>query len=226
MNKRSKFLPAGLLLASLALFSSEALLGETWAYVDPQAPSQPWPGNLGLDFTVNAPIVVTALGAFNGAGDGVVNGGPIQVQIFDQTTGNPVTPLATFTHGAGPNAGAYDLVPGGYDITQSIADTVLGPGNYTVVAIGFSSQDENGNVNISGPGPTENDGSGLITFTGARYDGNTSIDEPVSCVGCVVTNQFDAGTFEFEATPEPGTVGLVALGSLAMLVRLRSRRRA
>lgn len=208
-------------ITSLLILSGERASAETWAYTDPNSPDQAWTGNLGLDFTVNQAIVVTGLGVFNPNGSQVVNAGPISVAIYD-SNGNQVTPIAQFTN----TGGLYALNPGGFDITQSIIATVLGPGNYSVVAVGFSAADPNGNVNLGSLGPATDDGGGLLTFTGVgRYDSNLSLDYPATCVGCVVPTQFDAGTFEFTATPEPGTFGMFGLGSaLAFAIVRRGRK--
>lgn len=208
-------------LTSFLLLSGKSASAEVLAYSDPNSPDQTWPGNLALDFTVNQAIDVSALGAF--APSGTVNGGPIIVGLYDADT-NTLIASATFTHSASP----YPLFPSSSDIVQSIADVILNPGHYAVDAVGFGSQDQNGNVNSGSPGPTENSAGGLLTFTGAAYDGNHTLDLPTTCGQCVVTNQFDAGTFEFAAvvaTPEPGTFGLFGFGSAIGFAILRRGRK-
>ena len=172
------------------------------AYTDPGSQgTQSWYGNLGLNFTLNSSISVTALGVFNALGDGDITG-PIQVVIYNTTTSTQVTPVVTFT-------GHY--APVGFDVFQAITAVLLGPGNYQVDAVGFGSPDQNGNLNTgSSSGPTLDSGGGRITFTGASWDISTSLDQPTTCVGCQATpqqySQFDAGTFLFTAVPEPGVI--------------------
>jgi hypothetical protein len=200
--------------AAVAILASHAR-AEVWAYTDPSQGSQNWPGNLGLDFTVNTPIYVDSLGVYNQAGSGLVAGGPISVAIYD-SSGDQIT-SAVFSNGS-----TYALSPGGYDLTQGIPGVVLGPGNYSVVAVGFSSSDLNGNTNLSDPGPALNTDNGAITFTGARYDGNTTLDYPAADPSLAST-QFEAGTFGYDVTPEPETCLLFA-GALAMIGVKRLKR--
>ena len=191
---------------------------EVWAYTDPaNQGTQNWGGNLGLDFTVNQAVVVSALGIFNASGLSTINGGPIDVAIYD-TTGTLMSPIVQFD-----NTGTYALAPGGFDLLQTILPFVLGPGNYSVVAVGFGSPDPNGNLNTgSGSGPALNNGGGLLTFTGYRWDGSSVLALPTANTG-LVPNQFDAGTLQFADAPEPGTFALFGLG-LAFAFWSRQRR--
>lgn len=202
---------------SLVLFGVFAgilpIYGSTIAYINPaSAGAQNWAGNLALDFTVNSPITVTALGVFNALGDGTITG-LIQVAIFNTDTNTQVTPTVSF-HGNYTPAGS------GFDVFQSIAPIVLGPGHYLVDAVGFGPTDQNGNYILTAIGPALDTGGGLLSFTGAEYDSNTSLDAPSSCAGCQSSpspqnQQFDAGTFQFDAVggvPEPGSISLTVFG--------------
>ena len=88
--------------------------------------NQPGPGSqqgylLGMDFTVNSPVSVTQLGAFDSGGDGF--SGTIQVGIFD-VNGDPLTALVstTLTGTAQPLVGASRF--------RTITPYLLGPGTY------------------------------------------------------------------------------------------------
>src|SRR5947199_6669166 len=85
---------AGLLLLSASISQAQVI-----AYDAPSQPgNQAWPGNLGLDFDVNAghSIIVTSLGAFDNLGNGFT-GGTVNVAIFNRVTGLQVGPSQTFT---------------------------------------------------------------------------------------------------------------------------------
>jgi hypothetical protein len=119
----------------------------------------------------------------------------------------------------------------GFDVCQAIAPVVLGPGTYEVDAVGFNTFDLNGNLNTGSTSGPLLDGSGLLTFTGAAYDGNPALDGPTTCPGCVGAPapqnvQFDAGTFEFTAAavPEPGTLALMGLGLAGLAAGRRLRK--
>lgn len=168
---------------SLGLILVSALNAQTIAYDAPLQPgNQGWYGNLGLDFDVNRPIVVRSLGVFDSNGDGFV--GTAHVAIFNRSSQTAVTPTATFTGTAGTliNSDRFQTL---------ISPVVLLPGSYTVVAVGFSASDPNGNSgcvsNFAGTclgnnpfsPSTENGGGGSISFVGiGRYDYSGSLDYP------------------------------------------------
>jgi hypothetical protein len=192
------------------------------AYTDPanQGISYDYVGNIALQFNVNSPISVTALGVFNAFGDGVING-TVQVVIYNTISNIAVTPVATF-HGSYISAGL------GYDVFQSINPVILGVGSYEVDEVGlsglFGNLDYNGNQTHGSSGPVLNNGGGLLTFNGAIYSNLTTLGEPQknggSCSGCnplpSQSSQFDAGTFQYQgassAVPEPSTWVMMMLG--------------
>jgi hypothetical protein len=210
--------------AAMFLMVGQAARANVWAYTSPNtgsSPLQAWQGSLGLDFNVNSSIYVTALGAFNSKGDGKVNSGPIQVAIFNRDTGVAVTPSAIFSSGT-----TYTLTPGKFDIQQSITQTRLNAGHYSIVAVGFSDADLNGNLDRTSPPSTTDNGGGLISFVGtARY--NTDFSGTLQLPNIIdggPYNRYDAGTFEYTATPEPGFYGLMGLGVSGLFVAVRRRR--
>jgi uncharacterized repeat protein (TIGR01451 family) len=135
--------------------------------------------------------------------------------------------LVSFIPGTGAplvNGSRMAVFPGGFPF-------ILTPGHYSVVAVGFSAADLNGNATAGPPfvPSAENSGGGLISFVGnGRYDSNTSLDFPLTCVGCpgTPTNIFLAGTFEFTAVAAPtlskvfGSASIPAGGTTSLTFHL------
>jgi hypothetical protein len=173
---------------------------------------------MGMDFDVNLPIAVTALGVFDSLGDGIL--GTLSVAIFDRNTQLIVSPTLSFT-------GSGDTLVGATRF-RSITPLQLLPGNYTVGAWGYS-PDPNGcsfcgnQFTLS----TEDTGGGLITFVGVGRYVFQSGAYPNSPFGGT-TNAFHAGNFQFtaiSAIPEPDSVEMFGLGGATLLglFKLRAR---
>jgi hypothetical protein len=185
-------------------------------YEDPQGQgTQDYGGNLALTFNVLSPVDVTALGVFDGNGtSAIASGGEVHVVIFNTSTDVQVTPVVTFMGGES----LYTPAGLGFDVFQQINPVLLGAGSYSVDEVGLAL---NGNLNTgSSSGPILNSLGGALSFTGAAYDGNGLLDDPLTCPGCKLGalqfSQFDAGTFEAvpassSVTPEPN---LFAVGGL------------
>jgi uncharacterized protein (TIGR03382 family) len=205
--------------AALFTLSPSVASAEVWAYTDyaPTGALQGWTGGLGMDFNVNQSTYVTSLGAFNPSGNGLFHHN-IRVGIFD-LAGTLQGSSVTFAANT-----AYSLVLGSYDVYQDIAPILLNPGSYSVVALGYSSDDPNGNLgNGSSPPSLMNGGGGIISFTGGgrfNYD-SVTLQLPTQSDGGPV-NRYNAGTFEF-TTPEPGTF-VLSVGVLAFAGVIRRRR--
>ncbi len=192
-----------------------------------QAPAgiQNWKGNLGLDFTVNQTISVTALGAFDDGNPADLVGtraNGVTVGIYSLSTSSLVAPSVLFTpanFGSQVNGDAF----------LAVTPFNLGPGKYTVVSL----NDPNFNSGL-GAGPTNvtlNTGGGSINFNVptalSRYDSGTTLDLPGTVANYMPVPRFAAGTFEFEPTPEPNSLfllcsSLVAGGFLGLCRRRRS----
>jgi hypothetical protein len=219
-SMKVKFSSLAALTICLLLLASGAFAGNI-PYSDPaNSGTQAYTGNLGLDFTVSSSITITQMGVFNAAGDGIITG-TIDVAIFNTNTGFMVLgTMAVFQ-------GAYATGGLGYDVFQHITPVTLGPGSYAVVAVGFSGTDLNGNINFNTSGPLLDNLGGKLTFTGASYDGNPTLDNPTTCVGCqsppAQWRQFDAGTF---AVPESSTLAtLLGFGIFNLAVVFGVRRK-
>jgi hypothetical protein len=204
---------------ALLTLSPSVASAEVWAYTDhaPTGSLQGWTGGLGMDFNVNQSTYVTSLGAFNPSGNGLFHNS-IRVGIFDLAgalQGSFVTFAANTT---------YSLVAGSYNAYQTIAPILLNPGSYSVVALGYSSADANGNLgNGSSPPSLLDDGGGIISFTGGgRYNYDSLMLQLPGITDSGPANRYNAGTFEF-TTPEPGTF-VLSVGALAFATAIRRRR--
>ncbi len=173
----------------------------------PSIGNQPWTGSLGMDFNVNSPVTITALGVYDSGQDGI--SGTLSAVIYNRDTGQPVTKTLSFTTS---NPGT--LNDGSRFLTLTFPVTLV-PGNYSVVSWGYSASDLNGNLGFPGLAPsTTNNGGGLISFVSARFSAagtggvyptgangysSNSLDGPP-------VNRYYAGTFEFAAGPPVSTI--------------------
>ncbi|MGO9622774.1 MAG: PEP-CTERM sorting domain-containing protein [Desulfobaccales bacterium] len=174
----------------------------------PTSGNQSWTGSLGMDFNVQSPVTITALGVYDSGQDGI--SGTLYAVIYNRDTGQPVTKTLSFTTS---NPGT--LNDGSRFLTLTFPVTLV-PGNYSVVSWGYSASDLNGNLGFPGLAPsTMNTGGGLISFVGSArfsapgtggvyptgpngYSSNSLDTGPV--------NRYYAGTFEFAAGPPVSTI--------------------
>jgi uncharacterized repeat protein (TIGR01451 family) len=182
------------------LICSNAVRADTIAYDVPLQPgNQAFTGNLGLDFDVNQSIVVTGMGAFDSGGDGFTNGP--SVAFFNRDTQQSLGTSVSFIPGTqAPLVNGSRIAP-----LVSGFQFILTPGHYSIVAVGFSTADKNGNSTLGPPftSSTENTGGGLISFVGSgRFDSNTTLDFPTTIAGGP-SNVFLAGTFTFTSVQVP-----------------------
>jgi len=222
----SVILAAAFLTAGVASAEFVAYTGQQNAPTIP--PLQAWGGSLGMDFTVNSEISVDSMGVYNAAGNGAL-AGTLQVEIFMQNPDSSWSPVTgTYASFDSVSPGSPDLVNDGqYDLYKAIAPVLLDPGNYSVVAVGFSTQDPNGNAGFSGGVGATEDSSGLLTYTGSgRFDAaqTGSLIFPTT-VDTGPADRYDAGTFEFSSAPEPASFILIGTG-LALIALGEKRRRA
>jgi hypothetical protein len=196
----------GLLALTAAALLSAAPASAAVVYQDSiGAPLQNYPGRLGMDFQVNSPILVTALGAFD---NGIqlnlngVSGNGVTIALFNVTTGTQIGPSAFFN-----SAGSY--AQNGGDAFQMVDSFILGPGEYSIVSV----NDRNFNASGSANGfQTLDNLGGAITFNGpSRFDSSTTLGLPSIADGPPV-DRYDAGTFMVSGVPEASTWAMMILG--------------
>ena len=142
-------------------------------YSAPGNPNQSWTGSLGLDFTVNAAIIINSLGAYSGA-DANAN---ITVEIFT-SAGTPVPGLlTTITTTSTPYT------------WQSVAPVLLLPGTYQVTAWGYG---DIGNYNSGiSPGTPVS----FNTLGGALTDGLPYYNNPGVTGFATILDNFNGDQF-------------------------------
>src|SRR6185312_1363558 len=186
------------------------------------APLQNWSGRLGMDFQVNNPILVSALGAFdNGTFSNLdgVNGHGVMVAIFDVTSGLQIGTSASFNA-----SGSYTQIGG--DAFQTVGPFILSPGDYSIVSV----DDRNYNQGFAGGSTNQfqtlDSLGGAISFNGpSRFDSVSALGLPTMADGPPV-DRYDAGTF-IASVPEPSTWAMMLLGFVGIgVMTYRRRKRA
>ncbi len=171
-------------------------------------------GSLGMDFVVNEPIIVYALGAF---ADGQTTiGTPLTAGIYDVATEQLLSGLTTIN-------GALGGETGGSWFEGLSSPLLLNPGTYSVVASGYTASLQA----YTQSGGTQNSllttdsDNGAISFVGTGRTGSAG-SFPTTINGGTVANAFGAGSFEFStaAIALENTTGLLGndsySGSLGM----------
>ncbi|MDX2035490.1 MAG: PEP-CTERM sorting domain-containing protein [Isosphaeraceae bacterium] len=178
--------------------------------------NQAYGGSIGLDFNVNSSILVNALGAFDNGGNGLFAG--VTVTIYNRTS------QAIVAQAVVPAGTSAPLINGSRFI--SLPNPIkIDPGNYTVSAVFTSDLFFNVFTGTNVPS-TLNSGGGLVSFVGTgRYGLNTGF--PTIVDSQQVVNPYAGGTFRFEdAIPEPSSLVLMGIGSVATAGLIRRRRKA
>ncbi len=216
----------GLITGSVVMLAAPASASSIYSLPVGTPADQNWAGSLGLDFTVNSNIVVYGLGAW---ADG---GTPIDVVIYNATTGSPVSGLSTTITSA--LSGVY--------VFNAVTPVTLTPGSYQVAAWGYGSGTGNYNTGTAGcaggssgsscPALGFNTLGGELTFGSPYYNTNatgfaTTLDDIWNDSGPYgIDHYYGAGNFEAFATPLPSTwtmliAGFLGLGFLAYRGRKR-----
>lgn len=188
------------LVASVALATAVAAASSlplsvpadaTTVFSGPGSPNQNWTGSLGLDFIVNTPIVIDALGAYSGSGANA----DITVEIFT-SAGIPVPGLlATISTTSSP----YTF--------QSVTPVTLAAGTYQVTAWGYGPIG-NYNTGISPGTPIGFDTLGGALTEGSPYynaSGITGFATILDNFNGGGDHYYGAGNFDASPTPLPST---------------------
>ncbi len=181
--------------------------------------NQAFSGPLGLDFDVKQPVVVDELGVFDSGSNGLAV--PLTARLYNRDTQTEVASLAFAAGQTGTLVGGSRLLP--------LASSVVLPAGFhgSIVAEGYGDAEPNGN-GFGGPVSwTDDDGGGLLQFTGGGRFGDTPGAFPTNVDGGPA-NRYAAGTFTFSAlgpiasgpgsvfTGEPYTLSLTPPQGLAV----------
>jgi hypothetical protein len=195
------------------------------------------PNILGEVFTVNTPIQVTELGAFENSAQGGGFVAPVQVAIYNFNSQQLVSGIDTFSGNTPSTAGT--LAPNSSFSFKPVNPVTLGPGTYMVVAAGYSGvggpYEVNYNARYDGNGSstrvTFNTGGGAISFgyaNGNNYfttTANTGMQFPTTVSGAGFANPRYAGpSFEFTPVPEVAAFGAAGVGLLGLVYIARYAR--
>jgi hypothetical protein len=189
-------------VASCALSLSAPADASEVVYGAPGTPNQYWTGSLGLDFIVDTPIVVSALGVYSADQPGTY----IDVEIFTGS-GTPV-----------PGLSADILTTSSLYTFQSVTPVILAPGTYQVTAWGYGPID-NYNTGISPGTPiTFNTLGGALTLGSPYYNSPgvfgfaTILDNFNAGYDNNQPHYYGAGNLVASATPLPSTWTMLIAG--------------
>jgi hypothetical protein len=203
--------------------------GRTVAYEvsAPQPGVQDFSGSVGMDFVVNQPIFVYALGAFDA--DQNTFARPITVDLFARNDGG--TPLDPNDDTGGAILasrvfnGADGTAVGGSRFVSLASPLRLEPGAYTINASGYGLGELLANSGIAGIAKRTNDEGGVLSFVGGGrfcFVGGPCTTFPSIADGGPA-DRYAAGTFTYAPVPEPSTWALAAIGLAALGLRWRRR---
>ncbi len=181
------------------------------------AGAQNFDGPVGMDFDVGGSAVgMTHIGVFDSTQDGLNT--PITAYIYNRDTQSIFAGPFTFSGSSDP------LVNGSR--MRDITDVLLPAGfKGSVVAEGYGATEllYNSGGNPALVGSTTGDGNGLISFTGVGRFGLGGPGLYPDGLDGGPANRYAAGTFAFQAIPEPGVVWLTAM-PVILGIALRRRK--
>lgn len=226
MRIMSKFSPNAIVVVlAVAVMPMTAMAAPTAMHTATTTTgNQAW-SSVGLQFDVLSPtgIAVSGLGVYDSGSDGILGGATLSTVIFDSLQ----AVLAQMDFAAGDPGMTFDPVTN-YLFKPLTSPLVLAPGQYTIVSYGFTSANNEQNMNNGGTGPSFNSGGGLISFVQSVW-GTGSDVPPTYPVNTGAPDYFDAPNMLFEAVPTavvpaPGALLLAGMG--AGLVGWLRRRKA
>ena len=181
--------------------------------------NQAWSG-VGVKFSVNSAITVSALGIWDSNQDGITASPTDPLSAFLLTGAGAVVSSATFDS---TSQGTLDVGSGGYRF-KSIPLTTLLPGDYVLAGYGWTDNDLEHNCSYGGGCDTFNTGGGLLTYLGSPFGfGGDAPGTLPTFHCCGDLNFFSAANLQFTAVPLPTSIALLGVG---LLVLASNRRKA
>jgi len=145
--------------------------------------------SLRTDFRVNRAITITALGAYDSGGDGLQNFK--KVSIYLKSGGVPLASLALAV-------GEEYPLEGGYRFRHLPEPLSLAPGDYAVVAFGYSGDDRTITAGVGARVGELKHGNGAVTFlTNAYSSAAGALAYPTAAVGPASDYAVSAGSFRY-----------------------------
>jgi hypothetical protein len=164
---------------------------------------------VGLEFTVNSPITVTALGFYDSGSPGGITG-PLTADLMTLT--GSILASQTFSNESGT------LVNGGYLFNSLTTPITLAPGNYYLMGYGPTSYSWEHNSNIDG-NPDTFVSSSLVSFVESVWGGGSDVPGtvPTNTFGPTAPDFFSSANMEFSAAvPESSTWAMMIIGFLGL----------
>jgi hypothetical protein len=164
---------------------------------------------LGMNFAVSHPTTISALGA-NDGGSGFTS--DETVGIFNDLTGNLVGPEVLF----GPGISGRQV---GNTFYETVRPFVLGPGEYSIMALSTGGSNPGGGNSLSGGNSYEDLGNTWNLPGGGRFNSGTGFASTE--IGGLGSNPF--GALDPKLVPDGGTTAMFLTVALAGMGWLRRK---
>ena len=187
-----------------------------------------WGQSVSLEFTVTAPVTVSALGLFSSAAYNGSTGAAFTMldyaTLYDVTTSTKIAQVSFNTGDVGT------LIAGTYSYSKAVAPVTIGGSDVYAISAFYT----NGiDLFASGTGGTSPgsvaDTSGLVNFLANGYLATTGDQNtiPGTLVDAGVAPRYGAATFAFSATtsvPEPSSLAILFVGAAGLTFLRRGNR--